>query len=120
MRSCAFNSSTCSPWLLRGHLLDPPVLRTQYCQRGIETDAGSPWTGLAVISAGGVCFGLMSPFMFIATSALATTNGWRILPYGCASFARLMYLRPCVPAASCMRQPQANGKGRRSPRIWLS
>ena len=47
-------------------------------------DAGKPLLGLAVAGFGGVCFGLMTPLMFIATSALPTTSHWRVLPYGCA------------------------------------
>ena len=54
----------------------------QYCQRGIELDASKPLLGLAVACVGGVCFGLMTPLMFIATSALPTTSHWRVLPYG--------------------------------------
>ena len=56
----------------------------QYCQRGIELDAGRPVLGLAVAGCGGLCVGLMTPLMFIATSALPTTADWRVLPYGCA------------------------------------
>ena len=58
------------------------LLAAQYSPRAITAEGCSPLTGLTVLGLGGAFFGLMSPFMFIATSALATTNYWRILPYG--------------------------------------
>lgn len=61
---------------------DHSLCGAQYSPRAINVEGGSPLTGLAVLGLGGTFFGLMSPFMFIATSALATTNYWRILPYG--------------------------------------
>lgn len=56
----------------------------QYQRRGINVDGSKPLTGLIVLSIGGFCFGMLTPLFFIATSALPTTDYWRILPEGCA------------------------------------
>ena len=54
----------------------------QYCARGIELEENKPLIGIAVLTIGGVFFGLLTPLLFIATSALPTTQMWRILPDG--------------------------------------
>ena len=41
-----------------------------------------PLAGVIVLSLGGLCFGLLTPLFFIATSSLPTTDHWRILPEG--------------------------------------
>ncbi|KAK9914973.1 hypothetical protein WJX75_003193 [Coccomyxa subellipsoidea] len=57
-------------------------MRVQYQRRGINVDGSKPLTGLIVLSIGGFCFGMLTPLFFIATSALPTTDYWRILPEG--------------------------------------
>ncbi|EIE22246.1 fatty acid elongase 3-ketoacyl-CoA synthase 1 [Coccomyxa subellipsoidea C-169] len=57
-------------------------MRVQYMQRGINIDGSKPLTGLIVLTIGGFCFGMLTPLFFIATSALPTTDHWRILPEG--------------------------------------
>ncbi|BDA43213.1 Ureide permease 1 [Coccomyxa sp. Obi] len=57
-------------------------MRMQYCKRGIDLDSSKPLTGVIVLTLGGFCFGMLTPLFFIATSALPTTDYWRILPEG--------------------------------------
>ncbi len=54
----------------------------QYCKRGIDVDCSKPLRGVIVLTLGGFCFGLLTPLFFIATSALPTTDYWRVLPDG--------------------------------------
>lgn len=54
----------------------------QYCVRGIEVTNSKPLAGVIVLTLGGLCFGLLTPLFFIATSSLPTTERWRILPAG--------------------------------------
>jgi hypothetical protein len=83
----------------------------QYCARGISVDDKKPLTGLAVLTLGGFCFGLLTPLFFIATSALATTEGWRILPDGWVHPHHSQQLRrtaSCKPHPAAMRGPSCS------------
>lgn len=76
-------------------------------QRGINIDGSKPLTGLIVLTIGGFCFGMLTPLFFIATSALPTTDHWRILPEGCAppSTANWPLLAPAHPPSGCPSVP---------------
>lgn len=76
MLECKFRTYDWKSEILKGLLL-------QYFKRGINVDGSKPLTGLIVLSIGGFCFGMLTPLFFIATSALPTTDHWRILPEGC-------------------------------------
>lgn len=54
----------------------------QYCVRAIDVTNCKPLAGLIVLTVGGLCFGLLTPLFFIATSSLPTTDHWRILSEG--------------------------------------
>ena len=54
----------------------------QNCVRAIEVTNSKPLAGVIVLSLGGLCFGLLTPLFFIATSSLPTTDHWRILSEG--------------------------------------
>lgn len=58
-----------------------------------------PLAGLIVLTVGGFCFGMLTPLFFIATSALPTTDYWRILPDGCGLTRVVLSLQCCAQVA---------------------
>ena len=54
----------------------------QYCVRAIDVTGSKPLAGLVVLTLGGLCFGVLTPLFFVATSSLPATDRWRILPDG--------------------------------------